>query len=530
MALLLRTAFLLAPAMLLLLLVLLQKPQTEVGGLRPFAATVLVRPAAFTVNFSKGGGPVRHKTHVPPSFAKAEVSRTLVSAKQEKPLQPSAATMLVQSATLAVNDTKGVERVPRMNNLSPSVASAAEVSRRPVSAEQEGPLQLSQARCSQLELHHGVRPGQSWGTLPSALQREWAQLDCDRKVTHRLPKSTPSKTTDAVTWEAQYLQAQADSLARRSASQRLAAWHSAERMSGAVVMSICVATTSRKIRARSLSDFSLFSFMLPSLSKSLSPAPLPSGQRISYSVYIAHDAGDAFFDTLSTRRQIDEWIRTELQLPLVSTGITITGTSIAFANAMRKPGPVFNFMMAAAYEDGADYLYRVNDDTMFDEPGWAQAAIVALQGLEPPNVGVVGPLCAEGNTRIMTHDLVHRTHLQIFSLYYPAILSDWWMDDWISHVYGPSRTGKGIALRGGQGRSFLTVDSSSNAAGLWRVHHRVSFHGTRYNVDHAHAQKLAGELKQGVRQIAKWLGNSSYRKSSSLQQPNSRPASRRGLS
>ena len=28
-----------------------------------------------------------------------------------------------------------------------------------------------------------------------------------------------------------------------------------------------------------------------------------------------------------------------------------------------QPGPAFNFMMAAAAEDGADYLYRVNDDT-----------------------------------------------------------------------------------------------------------------------------------------------------------------------
>ena len=62
-------------------------------------------------------------------------------------------------------------------------------------------------------------------------------------------------------------------------------------------------------------------------------------------------------------------------------------------------------------------------------------AVRALGGFSPPNVGVVGPYCAEGNTLILTHDFVHRTHLQIFAPhYYPPVFSDWWMDDWISKV------------------------------------------------------------------------------------------------
>jgi hypothetical protein len=64
-------------------------------------------------------------------------------------------------------------------------------------------------------------------------------------------------------------------------------------------------------------------------------------------------------------------------------------------------------MMAAAAEDGADYLYRINDDTEFVTP-WVGLALSALRGYSPPNVGVVGPICREGNTRIITHDLVHR--------------------------------------------------------------------------------------------------------------------------
>ena len=36
--------------------------------------------------------------------------------------------------------------------------------------------------------------------------------------------------------------------------------------------------------------------------------------------------------------------------------------------------------------------------------------------------------------QILTHDFVHRTHKHIFQTYYPVVLTDWWMDDWISKV------------------------------------------------------------------------------------------------
>ena len=46
----------------------------------------------------------------------------------------------------------------------------------------------------------------------------------------------------------------------------------------------------------------------------------------------------------------------------------------------------------------------------------------------------MGPSCSDGNMKILTHDFVHRTHLEIFEHYYPPVFSDWWMDDWISKV------------------------------------------------------------------------------------------------
>ena len=42
-----------------------------------------------------------------------------------------------------------------------------------------------------------------------------------------------------------------------------------------------------------------------------------------------------------------------------------------------------------------------------------------------------GPSSVQTDNRILTHDFVHRTHLEIFKMdYYPYQLSDWWMDDW----------------------------------------------------------------------------------------------------
>lgn len=55
--------------------------------------------------------------------------------------------------------------------------------------------------------------------------------------------------------------------------------------------------------------------------------------------------------------------------------------------------------------------------------------------------GAVGPSCKQGNQRILTHDFTHKLHMEIFEQqYYPPELNDWWMDDWISMVYGSQRT------------------------------------------------------------------------------------------
>eukprot|EP00310_Coccolithus_braarudii_P006269 CAMPEP_0183365088 /NCGR_PEP_ID=MMETSP0164_2-20130417/83340_1 /TAXON_ID=221442 /ORGANISM="Coccolithus pelagicus ssp braarudi, Strain PLY182g" /LENGTH=105 /DNA_ID=CAMNT_0025540541 /DNA_START=16 /DNA_END=330 /DNA_ORIENTATION=+ len=98
-------------------------------------------------------------------------------------------------------------------------------------------------------------------------------------------------------------------------------------------------------------------------------------------LYIAFDAGDSFYDSAPREAQVHSWFDAQLIKPLAARGITFKVALLRFENRVRKPGPAFNYMMAAAYEDGADYLYRINDDTRFAGP-WVAQAIGALGSFE----------------------------------------------------------------------------------------------------------------------------------------------------
>ena len=53
------------------------------------------------------------------------------------------------------------------------------------------------------------------------------------------------------------------------------------------------------------------------------------------------------------------------------TQVLVKMVFLNFTNVLRKPGPVFNFVAAAAVADGASYVFRVNDDTEIMTVGWA---------------------------------------------------------------------------------------------------------------------------------------------------------------
>ena len=187
-------------------------------------------------------------------------------------------------------------------------------------------------------------------------------------------------------------------------------------------IAICTLTRSRP-SWRSLADASLQRFLIPSVARTVSG---PERARHAYELHIGADHDDTFWRDHHEALEHPEWL-------------TIRMYFYVKTKQHRLP---FNELTADAYESGADYIVRINDDTEFVTNGWTTSAISALGGFDPPNVGVVGPRFREGNTAILTHDMVHRTHLDIFETYYPSVFDNWYVDDWISLVYGAARTAK----------------------------------------------------------------------------------------
>jgi hypothetical protein len=184
---------------------------------------------------------------------------------------------------------------------------------------------------------------------------------------------------------------------------------------------VLIPATSRGQGWTAANESYILRYALPSLARTCEP------HGFRYSVYVGYDAGDALFDRPQTLSAMSERAREVLP--------HARWIARPFRNDLRKPGPVKNFLSREAYDDGCDFMYSITDDTELLTP-WTSRFVGALRGFAPPLRGVVGPACSEGNARVITHDFVHRSHLDAFQTHYPAELTDWWLDDWITWVYG----------------------------------------------------------------------------------------------
>ena len=177
------------------------------------------------------------------------------------------------------------------------------------------------------------------------------------------------------------------------------------------------------------------------------------------------------------------WFKNNVENPMRKNGINIKLRLVKVNNTIKKPGPVFLEMARAAYNGNASYFYRINDDTELMS-NWAEKYITGLSSLSLP-YGVIGPLCNQGNEKILTHDFTHRVHMEVFEMnYYPPELTDWWMDDWISLVYGKLRTFKAKSVP---------------------VMHHTGTHGTRYAVDQSNKNRLNNLIIEGRKKIRSYM-------------------------
>ena len=232
-------------------------------------------------------------------------------------------------------------------------------------------------------------------------------------------------------------------------------------------IAIVAATTSRHISSRPIDTMPLVELMLPSLPETVET------DRYQYKLYVGIDTDDEFWMDPDHQQHVRD-------LALKTSNVEAIFVAVP-PEESRQRVP-FNEACLKAYDDGADYIVRINDDTEFISKYWTSIGIAKLLSFSPPNFGVVGPTCDQGNKEILTHDMTHRTHMEVFSLeYYPVGFGNIFLDDWVSRVYGNSRTAK--------------LDN-------WHVYHHVRF--TRYKIDDKSGYLQEMEWKS-KKVIEKWL-------------------------
>lgn len=337
--------------------------------------------------------------------------------------------------------------------------------------------------CRAMASANGIDPLKSWGRAAhdKEVQADWHRRRCDLLTKGDVFLQEGAMETS---WFARFPGQMEEWLAQRTAEHNGFCKPATDK----VVTGVGLGTVSRGVKNPDFSTLPLFVHLVPSLVHTADPA-------YELWLYIVYDAGDAFFDRETSVEAVKGWLETNFVEALRARGVTAQFALLRFENEMRKPGPAFNFGMRALYEDGAQYLVRVNDDSEFrggggsgsgSGRGWQRAMIETLEGHEPSNFGVGGPTSSNDNQEVFTHDMVHRTHLDVFDgLYYPLTLSDWWMDDWITQVYG-----------------FPHSKHASRIPDAQIVHHVGA---KRYQVNSLNSHLLREEVALGKRIVQQYL-------------------------
>lgn len=253
-----------------------------------------------------------------------------------------------------------------------------------------------------------------------------------------------------------------------------------------VAITMCITSKIETGFEDQLDNTALVKIMFPSLIETMER----DKDKVRYGVFLGYDHDDVFWSDEKNQNRLRKFVNEELFEMQMQTDMQEKDRSnlpVFFVGIPKTEGPdhiPFNELLKTTqqYSD-PDYYVRINDDTQFQTHNWTMKGIEVLQRMTPANVGVAGPLCLE-NLKILTHDMVHKTHMQIFNNeYYPDIFHNWYMDDWISAVYGNYRT--------------RTVYG-------WLVKHHINHHGTRYN-PWDRENELQITLTEGKRAIRTWL-------------------------
>lgn len=162
-------------------------------------------------------------------------------------------------------------------------------------------------------------------------------------------------------------------------------------------------------------EFPTFTQLVPSFCSTASCG-------VRYRFYFAYDVDDALFTQPHQRETFlaQLWKMLEEFCP---RGIVVDIIRLIQCTHSHKPAWAQSDASYAAYLDGTDYTYRVNDDSVMLSGDWTEVFVRILGEMRPPGLGVVGPRHSGGETQILTYDFTHRTHIDIFGIHYPRLFT-----------------------------------------------------------------------------------------------------------
>ena len=235
----------------------------------------------------------------------------------------------------------------------------------------------------------------------------------------------------------------------------------------------------------SVEELPLFKDLVPSL---ISNAPCDY-ERLPWRLYVGYDAGDPFFDDAENLQQIESQFKTLWNIVVGGSQTAPSGPTPPplilqrFVGMKGAPCWVWNMLSRQAFEDGASYFFQLNDDSRILTRCWATMLAATLATDErQPNFGVVGPRDMN-NDKLLTHAMVHRTHMDIFGKLYPDVFRNWYSDDWLTNVYGRAHTRRDERV--------IVVNAQSQ--------------GTRYKINKEAKYYLDNQIEMGRRIALQWL-------------------------
>lgn len=146
-----------------------------------------------------------------------------------------------------------------------------------------------------------------------------------------------------------------------------------------------------------------------------------------YTIYIGYDDDDLFYKTHARElKNVDPRIQI----------YELSGCQHAPAFAWNQLAAI-----ASANEIPYEYFFQIGDDVVLQQPGWTTAFVERLSNHK--NLGVVGPCnkvnyyqrIHHGRPYVIENAFVHRSHLSIFSTFFPPTIRNWYCDDWMTRVY-----------------------------------------------------------------------------------------------